>query len=344
MMNRCEWVKDRTSLYLYDELSPQDRRTVEEHAAACADCAQALDAGGRFLELLEQRPETQVPEALLTGCRRDLMRAVRHGTGWRAAAAAWSAAFFDGLAGWRLVWQPAFAAALLAVGFYAGRGFETAPAASPAERGSAAAQAPRPGAAEAPRSNAGEARPPVAPVGAAGGAARPVELGDIRSIEFEPERELVRISVEEVHYLTIEGSPGEPEIRDLLIAAVREYPASGVRLETLEALATRSGDPAVREALLAAMLRDENPGVRLKALSALESHHEQPGVRQALVHVLRRDPNPGMRVKAVDLLTQNPDRNLVGVLQERVTVEANNYVRLKCGSTLRVLDASEAHY
>ena len=39
---------------------------------------------------------------------------------------------------------------------------------------------------------------------------------------------------------------------------------------------------------------------------------------------------PGVRTQAVDLLTQKREPELVGVLQELMTRENNNYVRMKC--------------
>jgi hypothetical protein len=88
------------------------------------------------------------------------------------------------------------------------------------------------------------------------------------------------------------------------------------------------------------MLEDENPGIRLKALDALSAHKENPDVRQALVRVLRQDDNPGMRVHAIDLLAENPGRDLVGVFQDLMDREPNNYVRMRFSRTLQDLNAS----
>jgi hypothetical protein len=80
--------------------------------------------------------------------------------------------------------------------------------------------------------------------------------------------------------------------------------------------------------------------VRLKALEALKPHHNDPEVRQGLVRILQQDTNPGMRVQAIELLTEKPDRELVGVLQTLVEHEQNNYVRLRMQRTLQELNAS----
>jgi HEAT repeat protein len=139
---------------------------------------------------------------------------------------------------------------------------------------------------------------------------------------------------------TIRGSSQDPNIRGLLISTVKDYPNSGVRMESLDALTLRASDHEVRGALLATMIEDPNPGVRLKALEALKPHHDYPDVRQGLVRILQQDDNPGMRVQAIELLTEKPDRELVGVLQTLVEGEPNNYVRLRMQRTLQDLNAS----
>jgi hypothetical protein len=72
----------------------------------------------------------------------------------------------------------------------------------------------------------------------------------------------------------------------------------------------------------------------------MRSRTADPAVRQALVKVLREDNNPGMRVHAIDLLIENPSRDLVGVLQDVIDSDRNNYVRLQCSRTLQELNAS----
>ena len=85
---------------------------------------------------------------------------------------------------------------------------------------------------------------------------------------------------------------------------------------------------------------DTNAGVRLKALEALRPSAADPETRQALAEVLLKDENPGVRTQAVDLLTSKREPELVGVLQEIMTRENNNYVRMKCQRALNEMNAS----
>ena len=100
----------------------------------------------------------------------------------------------------------------------------------------------------------------------------------------------------------------------------------------------------MRGALVNAMLEDENAGARLKALEALAPYKQDSDVRQALIATLRTDANPGMRVNAIDLLTADPDRELVDVLQDVVRYEPNSWVRLRSEQTLAELNASIGLY
>jgi hypothetical protein len=215
---------------------------------------------------------------------------------------------------WRPAWQPVGALALLVAGFWMGQAFDPASRNIPSDAPLEASLVP------------------TAPLETA--------LAGIQSVAINPEQDEVEIVVEEVTRRKIIGHPRDPNIRKLLLSTVRGYPNSGVRLDTLDILTRGVADSDVRETLLVAMVEDENPGVRLKALEALRSRSDDPAVRQALVKVLREDSNPGMRVHAIDLLTENPGRDLVGVLQDVIDSERNNYVRLQCSRTLQDLNAS----
>ena len=81
--------------------------------------------------------------------------------------------------------------------------------------------------------------------------------------------------------------------------------------------------------------------MRLKALDALRPSADDADVRQVLAEVLLKDDNPGeFATQAVDLLTQKRVPELVRVLQESMTRENNNYVRMKCQRVLADMNAS----
>jgi 3-methyladenine DNA glycosylase AlkC len=57
-----------------------------------------------------------------------------------------------------------------------------------------------------------------------------------------------------------------------------------------------------------------------------------------------KDDNPGVRVQAIDLLTAHHDPSIVGMLQDAVQKEDNNYIRARCRNLLEAMKASVGTY
>ncbi|MEK7283368.1 MAG: hypothetical protein AAB249_06130, partial [Acidobacteriota bacterium] len=109
-MMDCETNRRQIVLMLCGELEDAGRQTLDSHLEACAVCAAALAEERRLLQLLEGAPAAEPSSDLLEGCRRDLRAALKAGSAGRRLPAP---------LGMRL-W-PAWAFALLAAGFVAGR-------------------------------------------------------------------------------------------------------------------------------------------------------------------------------------------------------------------------------
>ena len=150
----------------------------------------------------------------------------------------------------------------------------------------------------------------------------------------------VQIVLEETRQRVLSGDIEDDAIRTLLLRAARESSDPGVRVETMDLLKGQPQSADVKRALLHALRTDTNAGVRLKALEALRPSAEDSETRQALAEVLLKDENPGVRTQAIDLLTSKREPELVGVLQEIMTRENNNYVRMKCQRALNEMNAS----
>lgn len=200
------------------------------------------------------------------------------------------------------LWKPAGALALLVLGFGAGR-YGT----------------------ESEASRLGRAEEPVA--------------SRVRYVQPDASGR-VQIGVEEVRQRVLRGDLDDNRIRALLVSAAREANDPGVRVETMDLLKSSAESADVRRALLWALQHDTNPGVRLKALDALRPSAQDTETRKVLAQVLLTDENPGIRTQAIDLLTQRREPAMVGVLQELMAREDNNYVRLKCQRALSDMNAS----
>jgi hypothetical protein len=160
----------------------------------------------------------------------------------------------------------------------------------------------------------------------------------VRSVEPDSSGR-VQIAFDETRRRVVSGPTGDRDIQRLLLAAAREdNPA--VRVESVDLLKSRADSGEVRDALLNAVAHDSNAGVRLKALDGLKPLAGDPQVRKTLAQVLLADDNPAVRMQVVDLLVSQRDDSMVGVLQNLVQKEDNNYVRLKCEKALKDMNAS----
>jgi hypothetical protein len=259
--------------------------------------------------------EQPVPPLLLEECRASLSAALadeapppvpRRAAPGARPKSAWKLfveALSETLAGFGRLRQPVGALALVAIGFFAARFSGTRPA------------APVP--AEAPSDTV---------------------YASVRSVRPDSSGQ-VRIAFDETRRREVSGSPEDPAIRRLLLAAAREENPS-VRVESVDLLKNRAASGEVRDALLNAVAHDPNAGVRLKALEGLQSLGSDAEVRKTLAAALLTDDNPAVRTRAVDLLVEHADDSMVGVLQGLVQQEDNSYVRLKLEKALKGMNAS----
>ena len=312
---KCETIVDQIPLYLYGELASEEEEHFEQHVDACAGCGTELGRLRTLRSLLDRRA-IEPPPPLLAECRRELMCAVEKSDApeghWHSFREPFRS-FMAPILGLR---QLAAAAALVVLGFLAARF--------------------TPRANFLPGTSLGMATPPA---GVAGFS--PEMVSGIRSVQPDPSSGQVRIALDETYSKVVTGSPDSSEIQQLLVRASRDQGNPGLRVESIEILKDHSASASVRRALLHALTRDPNPGVRLKALEGLKHLPSSDlEVRQALTRALLSDQNPAVRIQVIEVLTEDSDEALVGVLQGLIQKEQNNYVRIRCRDALRQMNAS----
>ncbi len=300
----CKQVDEKLSLYLYDELSAEERAALEVHLAGCATCTTAAAELERLRLLLDERPLRQPAPDWLVHCRRELEEALdREDAGWRGLVRGWF-----GQAPGQPAMRFASALAILVLGFSMGWTMQQ-----------------RTG---APASTINQADMWGSDLG-------DMRINGITQVSPGPQTGEVSVTMNADRQVTLEGSLDDPHIQQILLYAVKSYDNPGIRHETLEALSGRTGNPNVRAALLHAARHDPNPGVRLEALEALRSSADRPDVRVELFEILKADDNAGVRVAAIDMLLEHADEEDVPALQELAREHQNPYVRLKCAKALR---------
>jgi HEAT repeats len=154
----------------------------------------------------------------------------------------------------------------------------------------------------------------------------------------------VEIAVDEVQRRVVSGTLQDPRIQALLLSAVREETNPGVRVESIGMLKDSADSEVVRKALIDAVSHDPNAGVRLKALEGLKQYAGDAAVRTTLANVLLKDDNAGVRGQAIDLLTVQHDDSIVGVLQDVMRKEDDDYIRARCRKLLEAMRASVGTY
>jgi hypothetical protein len=286
---------------MYGELSFEDEEAVHQHLDLCAVCRSEFDKTKAIHQAVDSA-ESEVPAELLQNCRRNLRITVSSlDNSSRTPNTSVFAQFREMVAiRWAGAWKPVAALSLVGIGFLGGQ---------------------------------------IAPRQARMAAGPDPVISRVRYVQPDSSGN-VRLVVDEVRQRVLSGTPDDARIRNLLLTAAREASDPGVRVETMDLLKSQSQSDEVRDALLNALQTDTNAGVRLKALDALRSSAQQDETRRVLAQVLLTDENPGIRTQVIDILVQRRERDMVGVLQEVMSREDNNYVRLKCQKVLHEMNAS----
>jgi hypothetical protein len=305
-MNCAEIIR-QIPLYCYGEVSSDVEEQIEAHLAECAVCSAELTHHRAFLDVLNERED--VSEAsLLASCRSQLRTAIASQPAPPHQSwldRKWMEAFRN-FSQFHIPFRiPVGAMALVALGYFGARYL-------PERFG-----------------------------GMRSALAEPM-FSSVRSVEDESGK--VHIAVDEIRRHMVTGSLQDPRIQELLVAAVREESNPGVRVESIGMLRNSTDSEEVRNALLDALNHDPNAGVRLKAIEGLKSWAGNTAVRRTLANVLLKDDNPGVRVQAIDLLTTHHDDSIVGVLQDVVQKEDNNYIRTRSIKLLEEMKASVGTY
>ncbi len=132
----------------------------------------------------------------------------------------------------------------------------------------------------------------------------------------------------------------DPATRQVLLQAAKDSSDPGLRLSSMEVLRSHASAPEVRQTLIDAVRSDPNSAIRLKAMEWLEPYRADPQVRSVMEKALLSDDNLGVRTEAIDILIQHKDTAIVGILQQLMEKERNDYIRQRCEKALGEMNAS----
>jgi hypothetical protein len=148
----------------------------------------------------------------------------------------------------------------------------------------------------------------------------------------------VEFTFEAVTPMHVRGNINDDKVQKVLARALVNEENAGVRLQTVNAIASqgpnpKNFDPEVKAALISALKGDENPGVRQQALRVLLRQTLDHEIKQALVYTLTHDNNSGMRIAAINGLAaasmdgHHFDQDILTIIKQKMDSDKNNYVR-----------------
>ena len=307
----CELAHERIVTAAYGELPDEQLHELERHMTGCPDCHSDREQLLAMKILADAHPVMEPPANLVARSRMRLEEALDAlpPKRWYERLTQRMTNNFASIQA-----APVAACLLLAVGAGAGilGGYEYAQA-----RAAHAAVTPR-----IAKADAGSAQPAA-------------EITNISSIVRQPNSDMVEVSYNQVVPQQMEGSLGDPKIRELLMLASENSASPVVRDNSvgLLAAACRASQncqaEGIRDALMVVLRYDRNAGVRLKALDGLEPYvAADTRVRDAVLETLLNDTDPEIRTRTVDILEPvEADTSVRQVLHTVANSDQNPHLR-----------------
>ncbi len=312
----CQDFSENLALYDYAELRGDERAALEEHVAGCEPCRKVLEQSRRLADLLSQQGQGELAgplPSLLVECRQHLEIALdREQTGWRALLRAWVPPVAAHPA------RTMTALTLVALGFSLGWLLRPRTETSTLTPG--------------PVTNTSPAQMAAGDLGNA-------RINSISQVAPDPETGDVKITLNAERRVTMEGSLDNPNIRQVMLYALKSYDNPGIRLDTLNALRKGGVDPTLRDASLYLLEHDPNAGIRLQALRTVGKADWNSDIAHGFLQAAEKDPNLGVRQAAIDSLVSHISSedgdDLIPALQHLASEDSDRYVRIKALAALR---------
>lgn len=156
----------------------------------------------------------------------------------------------------------------------------------------------------------------------------------------------IEISFDAIKPISYKGELNDPRIQKLLAAALTTSDNPGLRIRTVNTLASQTErttlvDPKIKTALINTLKTDQNAGVRREALNALTKFPYDNELRDVYLFVLANDVNPGLKVSAINALAElkmqgkSIDNELRNVIDNELGNGDQEYIKLKAASLIQ---------
>jgi hypothetical protein len=315
-----EQYRERAELMFYDELEATERKELEAHLLVCKECRAFHDELKKLHGVLAQYTPVEVTDRLLFEARDQLIAAMRGKDAQTSLLDRLREYIGDTL-------LPNYKVALggvltIAIGFSLGYvAFKSGPTQSPS------LSLPVQTMSQSPELVRGDG-----------------QIANVRDISSDPRSGEVEFMFDAVMPVHMKGSVNDPKIQQVLAHAILNEQNPGVRLRTVNAIASErveQADSEVRDILIMAAVSDENPGVRIEALKALQQFPMDEKIKKTYLDILKHDNNSAIRIAAINALASSkmgaavPDKEFMDVLKQRMQTDNNDYIRLRAKAVLQ---------
>lgn len=292
----CELAHERIVLAAYGELSDEHTHELDRHLVGCNECREEREQLLALRTLAAALPVVE-PDANLVARSRLRLEEALDALPERRWYERFAQRMVNNFASMQAA--PVAAALLLIVGGGAGLigGYEFAQSRSAHDASSAVAQAAETAPAQVQAPQVQET------------SFVPSQVTSVSNVTRQPGSDLVEVSYNQVIPHKVQGSIGDPSIRQLLMMASENAASPGVRNNSVGLLAAecRAGNgcdgTGIRDALMVALRYDRNEAVREKALRGLEPYvAEDMRVRDAVLEALLNDSDSRIRTQAINIL------------------------------------------
>ncbi|MGA7160731.1 MAG: HEAT repeat domain-containing protein [Bacteroidota bacterium] len=313
-----EWLH----LSVIDELNDEAQQLLDVHLSSCADCRDELIDLQKFQSVIIENPPIEITDRLLQEARRQLRSSLLE---HRLRKSLWERGVDLAreiiIQGYRTAFGGIATAALgLFVGFLIFY--------QPQKSDDKAVRVQLPLVEQAMQSSNG----------AESFTQGSTRTSDLHLITAGGTDGTVEFTFEAVTPMHVRGNINDDKVQKILARALVNEENAGVRLQTVNAIASqvpdkKNPDPQVKTALISALKSDQNPGVRQEALRVLLRYSLDDEIKQALVYTLTHDKNSGMRIAAINGLAaasvegHHFDQDILTIIKQKMDSDKNNYVR-----------------
>ncbi|UCH85854.1 MAG: HEAT repeat domain-containing protein [Candidatus Latescibacterota bacterium] len=333
-----EWIQ----LAALGELDDQNRRMLDAHLEACADCRAHYDELVDMMTVVHEARAAAPTDRELELARGRLREAIRGASieldQHESAPARYRdmgdvhRAGVSGLIGWlqggigRVAFAGATAVAVgIVIGYLAfGRaGGQLQPVSDPIDKRATVAEA------QADQ----ELGPP--------------SYANVRFVDVDPRSGQIQLEYDMVRPVRLRADIEDERVQRMLAHTVLNEKNPGVKLraiQTIDAYLESPKDEEVKKALIQALKTDPSPGVRKHALYVLFRMPFDQDIKDACLFVLANDENPGMRIAAINILSAATlDGHIEGnevydVLAEQA--DENDYMRIRSGAFMQEVNGN----